>query len=166
MFTLYFKCTVQGKAPNICQIWSEVALIEDTRMVFFIPSLFSLTVQININNFCVLFMKYTWVLLWIVFHLIGILTAQRTYAWIYWNQWRNENFCIGNQPPHIGCKQIIQHFSDFLNRIVCLLLFSLLLSHCICSSSFCAAEWITYASFLKNHITGFLPPLLISVSCS
>lgn len=41
-------------------------------------------------------------LLWIVFCLIRILTAQRIYAWICWNQRKNAYFCIGNPPPHIG----------------------------------------------------------------
>lgn len=148
MFTLYFKCTVQRKAPNTHQISSETAFIEVNRIAFFIPPLFSLTVQTNINNFYVLFKKCTWACCewfsaWSGFellreHMLGIKDGTHISV-------------LEIHPHTLVAKQIIQHFSDFLIRIVCLFLFSLLHSHCICSSSFCPAEWIAYAFFLKNH---------------
>lgn len=150
IFTLYFKCTVQIKAPNIHQIRSEIALIEDNRIAFFIPPLFSLTVQTNANNFYVPFKKCTWVYCewfsaWSGFELLRKLGCAGIKEGTHISE-------LEIHPHTLVTKQISQHFSDFLIRIVCIFLFSLLLSHFICSSSFCSAEWIAFASFLKNHI--------------
>lgn len=119
MFTLHFKCIMQSKEPNIGQLWAEIFLIEAARIVyclcplslpFYSPRLFR---EIPTTSVCYLFMKYTWVSLWIVFSLIRILAAQRTYAWICWNHRRNACFCIGNPPLHID-REANKLFSIFL----------------------------------------------------
>lgn len=99
-----FKSTGQSKAPNIYQIQWEIALIEDNRTEFF----YTLSIFLDCPDkyqqlLCSVHEEYL-SLLWMIFCLIRILTAQRTYAWICWNQRKNAYFCIGNPLPHIGSK--------------------------------------------------------------
>lgn len=146
MFTLYFKCIMQSKGPNIGQLWAEITLAEATRIVycscplsfpFYFPKL---PKEIPTTSACYLFMKYTWVFLWIVFILIRILAAQRTHAWSAVIKERTHILVLEIHSYTIIAKlkkfSAFFWFSEYHCYFSCC---SLLLSHCMCSNSPCAS---------------------------
>lgn len=137
MFTSYFKCVMQSKGPNTGQLWLEIT-----------------------TSVCNLFKKYTWVSLCIVLSLIRILSAQRTYTWVLWNQRRNTYFCIGNTSLHIDNKAN-ELFNIFL--IFCVAVFLLL--PLFIASSLCLFQF-PLCSIVKNRIWLFFKKLHYKITSS